>query len=299
MIAERPIFLLGLGAQKAGTSWLHDHLADHPQVVFGPMKEFHIFDALHLPDMHYFRDLRDINPIREPIRLLRVLVRTGRLPNRHHALRKKLLSSPERYADFFAQLVAERRSLRLTGDLTPEHGALSNDVLFGIRRQMVDRGFDVRAILIMRDPVERCISASRMYLGRALVPRNARDYAERGLITSREEHPFTEHAEIRTRYDRTLAEAEAVFAPNELFTAFYEELFSEGEIRRLWDWLGMTYVSADFDRRINESSTAKKTVDPSLKAAIADHYRPVYEDMFQRFGEDRIRAIWPSAELLD
>lgn len=35
---------LGIGAQKAGTTWLHTQLARHPQVRFAPMKEVHFWD---------------------------------------------------------------------------------------------------------------------------------------------------------------------------------------------------------------------------------------------------------------
>lgn len=42
-------FLLGVGAQKAGTTWLYDYLNDHPQTDMGLYKEYHLFDNLHVP----------------------------------------------------------------------------------------------------------------------------------------------------------------------------------------------------------------------------------------------------------
>jgi hypothetical protein len=39
---------LGIGAQKSGTTWLHDNLARHPQVWLPPVKEIHYFDR---PDL--------------------------------------------------------------------------------------------------------------------------------------------------------------------------------------------------------------------------------------------------------
>ena len=41
--------LLCIGAQKAGTTWLHGMLSQHPDVFRGPMKEVHYFDSLHFP----------------------------------------------------------------------------------------------------------------------------------------------------------------------------------------------------------------------------------------------------------
>ncbi len=43
-------FLLGVGAQKAGTTWLHRYLADSQQVVRGYRKEYHVFDSSDLAD---------------------------------------------------------------------------------------------------------------------------------------------------------------------------------------------------------------------------------------------------------
>ncbi len=40
------IFLLGVGAQKAGTSWLHQQLHSRPDANFGFCKEYHIHDVL-------------------------------------------------------------------------------------------------------------------------------------------------------------------------------------------------------------------------------------------------------------
>ena len=38
-------FILGLGAQKAGTSWLYNYFNSRDDFFSGFMKEYHIFDA--------------------------------------------------------------------------------------------------------------------------------------------------------------------------------------------------------------------------------------------------------------
>ncbi len=51
---------LGIGAQKAGTTWLHANLSRQPQLFLPPQKEVHYFDlGYHLP-------LRDYAAIFEP-----------------------------------------------------------------------------------------------------------------------------------------------------------------------------------------------------------------------------------------
>ena len=38
--------MFGVGATKAGTSWLYRYLADHPECHLRSIKELHFFDAL-------------------------------------------------------------------------------------------------------------------------------------------------------------------------------------------------------------------------------------------------------------
>ncbi|WP_395660452.1 hypothetical protein [Aestuariivirga sp.] len=42
-------FILGVGAQKAGTTWLFHRLAGAPNASMGLVKEYNIWNALTLP----------------------------------------------------------------------------------------------------------------------------------------------------------------------------------------------------------------------------------------------------------
>lgn len=48
---------LGLGAQKAGTSWLHANLAQHPRVRFPGGKEVHFWDRERERGIHWYREV--------------------------------------------------------------------------------------------------------------------------------------------------------------------------------------------------------------------------------------------------
>ena len=49
-------FLLGLGAQKAGTAWMHRYLESSPQCDPGFRKEYHVWDAVDLPSGRVVRE---------------------------------------------------------------------------------------------------------------------------------------------------------------------------------------------------------------------------------------------------
>jgi len=40
--------ILGVGAQKAGTSWLHAQVSRHPDFRPSQAKELHVLDAIYL-----------------------------------------------------------------------------------------------------------------------------------------------------------------------------------------------------------------------------------------------------------
>src|SRR5215208_108045 len=44
-------YFVGIGAQKAGTTWLHDYLSSRPDTFMSPIKELHYFDAEFRPDL--------------------------------------------------------------------------------------------------------------------------------------------------------------------------------------------------------------------------------------------------------
>ncbi|KZR73757.1 hypothetical protein PMIT1320_02353 [Prochlorococcus marinus str. MIT 1320] len=48
---QKGVFLLGIGAQKAITSWLHLQLHNRADANFGFCKEYHIHDALTVPKL--------------------------------------------------------------------------------------------------------------------------------------------------------------------------------------------------------------------------------------------------------
>jgi hypothetical protein len=129
-----PDFLC-IGAQKAGTTWLYQQLAAHPDFWMPPQKELHYLDKRgHAPNQTTSRkqDDRDI-----------------RFLDKLRALRTKFwLDLPN-----YGQLFAAKGSL-LSGDITPAYCMLPDEII-----AMVLRCFPhLKVIFLARDPVERAWS---------------------------------------------------------------------------------------------------------------------------------------------
>jgi hypothetical protein len=282
-------FLLGVGAMKAGTTWLHDHLAASPQCEPGLRKEYHVFDSLDLA--------------KEPYLLHRVVARArasldevaeARPTDPTFLVQAAMIADEELYFDYFTALFARSPQTRLTLDITPGYALLSAQRLAGIRVSFEQRGVRAVAAYLMRDPVERIWSQVRMQKRRR--PEHNPGTAEE-LVAQRYAEPA--YAD-RTRYETTLANLDAAFG-EAVFHGFYEELFAPAtaasEVARLSGFLGIDDRAPDLSAEFNVSPRSAELPEATVRA-VAEHFRPTYELVASRFPDRDLPKIWPSSRFV-
>jgi hypothetical protein len=282
-------FLLGVGAMKAGTTWLHDYLAASPQCQPGVRKEYHVFDSLDLA--------------KEPYLLHRVVAKAhasldevaqGRATDPTYLVQAAMIADEELYFDYFTALFARSAETRLTLDITPGYALLSPERLAGIRSSFEQRGVRAVAAYLLRDPVERIWSQVRMQKRRR--PENNPGTAEE-LVGQRYAEPA--YAE-RTRYEATVRRLDEAFGELAHY-AFYEELFgpatAASQIAGLSGFLGIDYREPDLDARFNVSPRSAELPESTVRA-VAEHFRPTYEFVASRFPDRDLPTIWPSSRFV-
>lgn len=283
-------FLLGIGAMKAGTTWLHDYLAASPQCQPGHRKEYHVFDSLDFP----------VEQGKEPWLLHRVVdkarasldeVALGRPTDPTFLHQAAMIADEQLYFDYFTALFSRDPATVLTLDITPGYALLSTERLASIRAEFERRSVRPVAVFLLRDPVERIWSQVRMQKRRR--PENNPGSAEQ-LVTQRYAEPS--YAE-RTRYEETVRHLDATFGEQAGY-AFYEELFdpasTERELRSLCGLAGIDYREPDLDARFNVSPRSAALPEETVRA-VAEHYRATYEFVAERFADRDLARIWPSA----
>lgn len=278
-------FLLGLGAQKAGTTWLHDYLITLDGVDMGFLKEYHVFDARHRSD----DSRRKADLVAKAQRLLsRSDVDFTRKP--HFWTYLAMLADSENYFNYFSGVLCQPGTF-VTGDITPSYSMLGAQELHMIRNALELRGVNCKAIFLMRDPVERLWSAARMR--RRERPQAADAPEDHMVLHALKRGGFAG----RTRYEKSLAAMDAAFGPEDCLTCFYETLFQEQEVRRICAFLGLEYRVPEFDKRVNVS---QKTVPLSEDTCriVAQHFAPTYQAVAQRFGAEAVRNLWPHARFV-
>lgn len=277
-------FLLGLGAMKCGTTWVHDYLAEHPQANMGFVKELHVFDTLYLNG--------DVSPLKGELSTLAEIAETGQLKGgrqRATLTRLAMASNPNLYGAYFQSLAAAD-NVKVVGDITPSYSGLSVENLQAIQRLLKRYGFRLKPLYIVRDPVDRLKShAAHIFRGgKTLRPademRRMEDLVERNSV------------QAKSSYIRTMTTLFDAFKKERLVLVF-EDLFREESLRQLTDYLDLDYIPPDFNSRSNASSSAYK-----LTEAEREHFAQYFVDDIRAamiyFGEDYIRKLWPSAQFV-
>lgn len=271
MIERNGTFVLGLGAQKAGSSWLHAQLNRRRDAEFGFLKEYHIHDALTLPEAG-FSNRRQRSLIKP---------RTWR--------RQRFIAQPQRYYDYFASLL-RRPGIQLTGDITPSYSALSRSTLQEILANFEQREISVRPVFLMRDPIERIISSQRMQLRKQNQLNHETEVkALRQLCNER-----PERVTIRSDYGHTLMALSQVFNPSECFIDLYERLFTPESWQRLCDVLNVPYEVPDWEQQVNVSRTDTSIPD-DVMAELGAWQAPTMAAVRQTMGYLDLAQLWPLA----
>lgn len=288
----RPTFVLGVGAQKAGTTWLQAYLDHFVQSDFGEIKEYHVWDALTLPLCADYDARSSSQPMRRRLRGLARRLR--RQPRRAFEIRQDLQRDPERYFDYFERILA-RPGIAMTGDITPSYCGLDVAVLEKIRDGFMRRGIDVRAVFLMREPVERSLSAIRMFR-RNGVSREGVDITlpDAEILPAYLKSP---HARMRNDYIVTISALEAAFEPGEIYVGVYEAMFTDTEFDRLNAFFGLEPRPAFRDRSFN-TTKAQDDIPQEIRQAAMAQLEQVYSACFSR--DPGLRALWPAgAEMVD
>jgi len=285
-------FLLGVGCQKGGTSWLHSYLHSHPNGDFGLMKEYHVLDVLFSPYNERFlkRRLRKLNKYIG--QLINGTLNQAEMASHDAGIRDiKLVGfyqNIENYYDYFDELYEKSADTTLVGDITPAYAALTSEDLRTVKEALEARGFDVKVIFLMRDPIDRNYSASRMEI---------RDRLSKGKkVKKTANEMFTTKltdigAKDRTNYPMTINNLEAVFDPDNIHFGFFEDLFTDAEVKKITDFLGIEYVEADFGNLVNASPRTEDLSQENIEKART-LFASTYDFIAKKFPEKDIKTLW-------
>lgn len=271
MVMHEKTFVLGMGTQKSGKTWLHAYLSAAPMADMGFTKEYKVWDG------------------RSDARFPRLQLTPRVLCDRNGLRRVVFRRWPSLYFRYFSGLLCGDRVV--TGDISPSYAGLSAAVVRDIVAGFADRGVRVKIVFLMRDPAERCWSAARMRVRRSVAARG--EEASIAVLRDHYRHP---NYQVRTRYENVLATIEASgIDAADVHLALYEEMFTPREITRLSEFLGIPADPSFGERRVLSSPSSLRP-PTELMREVAVFYRATYAEITDRFPQARF--LWPGYRLL-
>lgn len=274
-----------VGATKAGTGWLYEYLAAHPQCHFRSIKELHYFDAIENGKLD-----REIvkHEARQAVLSKKVLAAGGEGAVEDIARlrdRTEWLDVLRRGGDaeaYLAYLGGGRGSQRVIGDITPAYALLPQ----GRLKTMARLAAEVRFVYLLRDPVERLWSHVRMIAARREPSGElTRDRAAR--ILRRTFRGEESQIARRSDYARNISRLRRAVGPR-LKVAFYEDLFEGDAVARICEHLGIAYRQPPDSRVVHRGQGLDMTAEQRL--AARDWLAPQYE--FVAGTEGRMPPAW-------
>lgn len=275
-MSKQPTLLFCVGATKAGTSWLYDHLFAHPECHFRTIKELHYFSlkneaqfdgALRGTDRKIVEMQARLDAV-EDTRKGAVARRLADLIEWRAVLAHRAIDMPA-YRGFLTEGAGDAR---LVGDMTPAYGLLTEAVL----ARLSQAAADVRFVYLIRDPLARLWSHVRMIAQRTSPDRFAQA-AEAQMAAILDGDLSGEGKGIVSRgdYAAILPKLARAVPAKSLLVMFQEELMTLPGIVRLSAHLGISPMPADLDRRVHEGKAM--ALPEALRARALLWLRPQYE----------------------
>lgn len=158
MNAPRFPDFLGIGAQKAGTSWLARNLKAHPGLWLPAIKELVYFNAVHVPKDRAWTQRHRARAATDVIRAHTWADRPGKILDLAMVRAVADIGAGEISDAWYGAIFSAAGPGQLAGEVTPDYALLPRAGLEHIRR-LNPR---MKAVLLLRDPIARSWSDLRM-----------------------------------------------------------------------------------------------------------------------------------------
>jgi hypothetical protein len=224
-----PNFLV-IGAQKSGTTWLDQNLRVHPEIWLPPEKEIHYFDFPQIPFVFCL-----LAPRRSErhwvMRRIKRGYRKARANPQHAAWYKRCYLSP-RNDNWYASLFTPNDG-QLAGEAAPQYAPLDDKKIAQIHTLLPN----IKIIYLLRNPIERMWSQIAMYHSEKFGLQGVQTIDEQRIIQFLRNPKHLRHSQ----YFTNLQTWEKYYAPEQIFTGFYEQIGDAPEqlLNAIFSFLGV------------------------------------------------------------
>jgi hypothetical protein len=268
---------IGIGAQKAGTTWLHRNLQAHPEIWMPKEKELHYFNKR----------------INEPSGLSKMLGDTTEARHWRKRVQKRLHRQKERLSprealwdlkyylqtpndEWYASLFKPGED-KTAGEITPAYSMLDRDMVSRVHGLMPN----AKIIFFMRNPLERAWSQAVMHFN------SLNGYEIEQVPADKLRRHFDRSgSRVRTDYLRTLANWGSLYPEDQIFVGFLEDIYflPMDLLRSVFSFLSVdsSFEPPGVDQRIHSRSAGEVPLEHMVY--LAHSYHDELTRLAERFG---------------
>jgi len=260
-------FLMCVGAQKAGTTWLWHYLKNNTKIDFGFRKEYHVWDSINIPEYEFFKSY-----IEQELKYR---------SKESNSINLSFINNPDLYFEYFKNKLL---NVDITGDFTPQSSTLSIQTYNYIIKRFLDLGIETKAIFLLRDPVDRLQSMMRM----DLKIRNIDNPSYDTELLLMEEHRKSANYYMTGGYNTIVPKLDKVFGSN-IHYSFFDDLFTDNSTKQITDFLRVDHHQADYKFNPQLSKTDNELL-PEDREYFESLYKPIYDYTADRFPQ--VKKLW-------
>ena len=266
--ASRAPNFIGIGVQKAATTWVYEFLQKHPEAWLPPLKEVNYFNNLYFKDgSAWCGDWRRQNAL---LRLKTVLAREQDPDPKWISLLLMLIA--EKIDDsWYQRLFGYAPPSAKAGEITPEYAMLPKAAI----EHLCDLSPEVRIVIMLRNPVDRAVSHLKMISARTgLNDRNLAHISREKSLLERGNYPV-----ILDRW--------CEFVPAErMFVGFHDDLKEDSSkfATALCIFLGIDPSKSPSDLP-GLVHARDGSIAPSIVAGLQREYEPIVVEMARRYPD--------------
>ena len=270
---------LGIGAQKAGTTWLWANLREHPDIWMPPIKELHYFTrspSYPSPNWLASEGLKARFFGQQPRDLFMRRWLISRL--------KKHLPFPDfsllrwewrfffrQYDDEWYTSLFKPGAGKVTGEITPAYSILKAEDVAQIKVLLPK----VKIIFLLRNPIDRAWSQIRF------------DKAHEEPLANVVAFINGAHQSLRGDYLRTIKNWRSSFDDDQFFIGFYEDIQRDPQelLSQVSGFLLLRQIQLDPDQlnsRVHTSAT--REIPPEVELFLTQKYLPQLEELSAMLG---------------
>ena len=294
-----PTLLYGMGATKAGTSWLYRYLHDHPDCAMPAVKEAHYWDTFDTDDLEKqlvfyrvrLREMRDAKVDAADAGRGWQVENLDRRINEMKTLVDTLEGDRTDDAAYFDWLLTGRSDARLVGDLTPNYATLSDDAIARMRDAQPASKF----IFLIRDPLDRLWSHIRMQARRQRQAHEVYEKKSNNILFRMLNRGQETHILERGDYPKIIRKLRRLIPEGRLLIQFTEDLFTPQGLARVCEFLGIRAAKSDVQQPVHEGPEVVMLdkLRPRALGLLNEHYEWVARNIGplpQRWQDNQARA---------